>query len=60
MADAGGANDCPIAKEVLFQMVMEERRLRLSEEFQHRMAREEASEETDGTGTITKMQVSLP
>ncbi len=60
MAAAGGANTCPIPKEVLLHMVKEEKRLRLSKEFQHRMAREEASEETDSAGTITKMQVSLP
>ncbi len=59
-SNGGGAPvRCPIPKEKLLEMVREEARIRVSEEFQKKVAKEEAEAKTDGTSSITQMQVGV-
>ncbi len=51
------ARVCPIPRDVLLEMVREEARVRKSDEFQVKVAAEEAKGKADGTGTITQAQV---
>lgn len=50
---------CPIPRDVLLEMVKEENRLRTSDEFQRKVAKEEEKGESDGTNSIVKLQVSF-
>jgi len=49
--------ECPIPKDELLDMVREEAKRRNSDEFQAKVAKEEATGDTDGTVSIVQLQV---